>query len=60
MGTYINDEKEVVNAIAEALNNIEGDFTQETLFNSLEKCKEYPYVCDKIINDKKWKKCLDV
>ena len=46
MGTYNNSEVEIVNALSEALSNIEGDFDKKTLFKALEKCKEYPYVTD--------------
>ena len=54
MGTYTHDEQSVIETINNALNNIEGDFTQETLHKALKKCKEYPYVCDKMIDPTDW------
>lgn len=59
MGVWMNDEKDLVIELAETLDDIEGDFTQETLVKALEKLKEYPYVCDKEIDEKKWRKYLD-
>ena len=59
MGIWMNSEKDIIEKIAEALDDIEGDFTQESLFQALKKCKEYPYVCDKIIKDKAWNKYLN-
>lgn len=44
--------------IADALDEIEGDFTQETLLNALEQCKKYPHVSDKVLSDRAWKRYL--
>lgn len=46
MGTYNVSTKEIVCAIAEALDEIQGDFSKADLFEALEKCKEYPHVTD--------------
>lgn len=54
MGTYNVATKTIIEDLAEALDNIEGDFTQKQLFDALKKLKEYPYVSDKEIDDSKW------
>ena len=58
MGSYGISKQEMIEAIAEALDDLEGDFTQEMLFSVLKFCRNYPYVSDKIINDGFWKKQL--
>jgi hypothetical protein len=59
MGTYNLSIHEIVEAIAKVLDDLEGDFSQEMLFKSLKKCREYPYVSNKIIKDIKWRKFVD-
>lgn len=54
----MNDKMMIVEELAKALNNIEGDFTQKELFKALKILKKYPYVCDKNIDDKSWEKLL--
>ena len=58
MGIYNNSKKEIVQKISDALDDIEGDFTQETLLNALEQCKKYPYVVDKELSDRAWRRYL--
>jgi hypothetical protein len=58
MGTYNITVGEIVLSFAEALDELEGDFTQKELFKALKKMKEYPYVCDKFIDDGKWDEYL--
>lgn len=63
MGTYKNSEKEIIESIAIALDNIEGDFTRKDLNKALEKCKDYPYVCDESLiklsrKEEKWNKII--
>lgn len=58
MGTYMFDKMGIVEKIVDALDDIEGDFTQKDLFQALEIMRKYPYVCDKIINDGHWKQVL--
>ena len=52
------EKQEIIEKIAEALDDIEGDFTQKTLRECLEICKKYPYVCDKEINDGHWRRLI--
>ena len=47
MGTYEISTREIASALDEALDNIEGDFTEKQLFNALERMKLYPFVSDK-------------
>ena len=39
--------KEIVEALDEALDNIEGDFTNQQLQDALDVMKLYPFICDK-------------
>ena len=56
MGTYNCSDFEIITAIEEALDNLQGDFTQKTLNRCLNFCKNYPYVCDTKLNEKLWQK----
>lgn len=47
MGTYGINTKEIASALDEALDNLEGDFTEKQLFDALERMKLYPFVSDK-------------
>lgn len=47
MGIYMIGTKEIAEVLDEALDNIEGDFTEKQLFDVLEYMKLYPFVCDK-------------
>jgi len=58
MGVYMNDKMNIIEKLAEALDDIEGDFTQKSLFEALEILKKYPYVCDKRIHAKSWRQML--
>ena len=49
----------IIYELATCLDEMEGDFTQKQLFDALKKLKEYPYVCDKTIKDKKWQKFIN-
>jgi len=57
MGIYIVGEKELVEKMAEALDNIEGDFSNRILKDALKKMKEYPYTSNGG-SDKQWRKYL--
>ena len=39
--------REIASKLDEALDNIEGDFTDKQLQDALERTKLYPFVCDK-------------
>lgn len=56
MGTYTNSTNDVIEALEESLNKIEGDFTERQLRSALMVIKEYPYVCDKEKSESKYKK----
>ena len=59
MGTYNVGKKEIVEAVAKALDSIEGDFNKQVLIWALEKCKEYPYITDGTKTaEKLWNKYL--
>jgi len=47
MGTYMISSKEIREVLDEALDNLEGDFTNKQLLEVLEIMKLYPFVCDK-------------
>ena len=47
MGTYRVSSVEIAEKLDEALDNIEGDFTDKQLQDVLERLKLYPFVCDK-------------
>ena len=46
MGTYMYDANGVYNILKDALDNIEGDFTRESLKVALDKLRAYPHTCD--------------
>ena len=52
MGTYGISNEEIIEAVEEALNNLEGDFTDKQLKECLEVMKAYPYVADKEKSEK--------
>lgn len=47
MGTYMVSTKEISDALDEALDNIEGGFTEKQLLDALKRMKLYPFVEDK-------------
>jgi len=47
MGPYNISTKEIAEAIDDALDNLEGDFTEKQLYKALEILKLYPFVSDK-------------
>jgi len=47
MGSYMISTREIATVLDEALDNIEGDFTDKQLQDALERMKLYPFVCDK-------------
>ena len=59
MGIFINGTKELIESMAKALDNIEGDFSDAHLIEALEKMKEYPYTSNSIRSENKWRKYLD-
>ena len=59
MGTYGVAKIDIVRKLAETLDDIEGDFTQETLEKALDLTKAYPYVSDKMGGEKAWRKLID-
>lgn len=58
MGVYILSTKELCQAMAEALDTLEGDFSKEGLLDALEKMGEYPFVTDRKSNGNKWRAYL--
>ena len=58
MGTYRIELDEMIEALENALNDIQGDFTKKDLLKVLEFMKKYPYVCDKECAkaEKRWEK----
>ena len=46
MGIYMVSAREIARVLDEALDNIEGDFTDKQLQLALERTKLYPFVCD--------------
>lgn len=46
MGTVMISTKELAEAIDDALDALEGDFTNKQLQKVLKRAKFYPYVCD--------------
>lgn len=46
MGAYMNSEKELYQELRLCLDEIEGDFTKESLNKVLEKLKSYEHTCD--------------
>jgi hypothetical protein len=55
MGSYGISTKEIIEALEHALDNLEGDFSDEQLKEALEITKSYPYVSDKIKSERMWK-----
>jgi hypothetical protein len=47
MGTYMVGTDEIAEKLDNALDDIEGDFTEKQLFDVLKHLKLYPFVCDK-------------
>ena len=47
MGTYRVTARTIASVIDNALDSIEGDFTDADLHKALERAKLYPFVCDK-------------
>ena len=47
MGSYGITTREIASALDEALDNLEGDFTDKQLQDALERMKLYPFVSDK-------------
>lgn len=47
MGTYGITTREIASALDQALDNLEGDFTEKQLLDALRRMKLYPFVSDK-------------
>ena len=47
MGTYGISTQEIAEAIDEALDNLQGDFTDKQLQDALNRARLYPFVSDK-------------
>ena len=47
MGAYKISTREIMEALDEALDNLEGDFTDKELQKAIERLKLYPFVSDK-------------
>lgn len=47
MGSYGISTREIASALDEALDNLQGDFTEKQLLRALERMKLYPFVSDK-------------
>lgn len=47
MGIYMVSTKHIAEVIDEALDSIEGDFTDKQLNDALDRARLYPFVCDK-------------
>ena len=47
MGTFRISTEEIMSALDNALDDLEGDFTDKQLQLALERTKLYPFVCDK-------------
>jgi len=47
MGSYRISTEEIMVALDETLDNLEGDFTERQLQNAIERLKLYPFVSDK-------------
>jgi len=60
MGNWGISKKEMVEVMAKGLDSLAGDFTKHDLLMALIKLKEYPYVSDKIIDDKDWRNYLNI
>lgn len=51
--------KELAETIEEALDNVEGDFTDKQLQEVLEVMKSYPYICNKRKSESKYKQLMN-
>lgn len=51
--------KDIIEVLDNALDNIEGDFTDADLLQALEVLKLYPFVCDKIKSVPQYTKLRD-
>lgn len=58
MGTYGLSKQELCVAMAEALDGLEGDFSDQGLHEALEEMKKYPYTSNSRRSSKKWRKFL--
>lgn len=47
MGTYKISTKEIIESLDDALDSLQGDFTEEQLLEALNYMKLYPFVSDK-------------
>lgn len=54
MGNYNLSHLEIFEAVEEALDNLEGDFTEKQLKEVLMFFRHYPYVSDKTKSEKVW------
>lgn len=59
MGTYMVSTNDIVEDLAEALDKIEGDFTDKQLQDAIMVIKKYPYICDKTKSENKFHKAWD-
>ncbi|KKK95004.1 hypothetical protein LCGC14_2677140 [marine sediment metagenome] len=59
MGTWNVGIKDLVETMAYALDNVEGDFSSKQLKEALQKMEEYPYVSNLGMSEKKWKEYLN-
>ena len=59
MGTYGLSTPELVEAMAKALDDLNGDFSNEGLNKALKKMKEYPYTSDSKESPDKWQDYLN-
>lgn len=59
MGTYGLVSIDLIKAMAETLDNLEGDFSTHSLLFALEKMKKYPYTSNSRRSEKIWKKLID-
>lgn len=59
MGTYGLSKQELCIAMAEALDDLEGNFSDQGLHDALNKMKDYPYTSNSRKTDKKWRKFLN-
>ena len=58
MGTWKVSVKELVEVMAKALDDVEGDFSDKDLKESLKKMREYPYTSNCEKNNKDWEDYL--
>lgn len=60
MGTYNTSNQEIILAIEEALDNLEGDFTDRQLKDCLNIMTAYPHVSDKWKNKDAYNKLKEL